>query len=335
MQRSSTAAKPHVERKYARLTIEEREAIVVWKAHGKSLREIGEMLQRDHSVISRELKRNGSKRIYWAHQADERARKRKSEAAGRERLKNEMIRGFTHEKLKLGWSPEQISGRIELEYPGQVISYEAIYQYIYHDAKELIGYLPRRHAKRRQKNLMRKAKASLIPNRISITERPEDVNQRTVFGHWEADSVVSRASKAALNILVERMSRYTKLTKLIEKTSNATRETIARRLYREKKLCRLSITYDNGTENVDHELVNQQLRTKSYFCNPYHSWEKGTVENTIGLVRRFIPKKSNFSRIPTTDISRVENLLNNRPRKCLQYKTPNEVYSQLSGALPG
>ena len=157
---------------------------------------------------------------------------------------------------------------------------------------------------------MRKAKASLIPNRISITERPAEANQRLVFGHWEADSVVSRASKAALNILVERMSRYTKLTKLIQKTSEATWETIVRQLEREKKACRLSITYDNGTENVDHGLVNQWLRTKSYFCNPYHSWEKETVENTVGLVRRFIPKKSDFSRIPTTDISRIENLIN-------------------------
>lgn len=324
-----------MERKYARLTIEEREAIVVWKACGKSLREIGKMIQRDHSVISRELKRNGSKRIYWAHQADERARKRKSKAAGRERLKNEMIRGFVHEKLKLGWSPEQIAGRIEMEHAGSAISYEAIYQYIYHNAKELIGYLPRRHPKRRQKNLMRKAKASLIPNRISITERPLEVNQRQVFGHWEADSAVSRVSKAALNILVERMSRYTRLTKLPQKSSYFTQEAIVRRLGREKKACRLSITYDNGTENVDHERVNQQLRTKSYFCNPYHSWEKGTVENTVGLVRRFIPKKSDFSRVPTTDIIHIENLLNSRPRKCLQYKTPTEVYSELSGALAG
>ncbi|PIW64747.1 MAG: IS30 family transposase [Candidatus Omnitrophica bacterium CG12_big_fil_rev_8_21_14_0_65_45_16] len=324
-----------MERKYARLTIEEREAIVVLKANGKSLREIGEMIQRDHSVISRELKRNGSKRIYWAYQANERAKKRKSEAAGRERLKNETIRGYVKEKLKLGWSPEQIAGRIDMEHPGFAISYEAIYQYIYHDAKELIGYLPRRHEKRRQRSSLRKAKASLIPNRISITERPLEVNQRTVFGHWEADSAVSRASKAALNILVERMSRYTRLTKLSEKTAALTQEALVRRLGREKKTCLLSITYDNGTENVDHELVNQQLKTKSYFCNPYHSWEKGTVENTVGLVRRFIPKKSDFSRIPITDIARVENLLNNRPRKCLQYKTPKEVYQSLSGALAG
>lgn len=324
-----------MERKFGQLTIEERERIAVLKASGKSLREIGKMIGRDHSVVSREIKRNGGKRCYWAHQANERARKRKSEAAERDRLKNEMIRGYVHEKLKLGWSPEQIAGRLSMDCSGLSVSYEAIYQYIYSEAKDLIGYLPRRHVKRRQKSLIRKAKASLIPNRISITERPPDVNQRIAFGHWEADSVVSRASKAALNILVERMSRYTKLTKLIQKTSDCTWETIVRRLYREKKACRLSITYDNGTENVDHELVNRQIRTKSYFCNPYHSWEKGTVENTVGLVRRFIPKKSDFSRIPTTDIARVENLINNRPRKCLQYKTPKEVYLNLSGAVAG
>ena len=324
-----------MEKKYGQLTIEERERIAVMKARGKSSREIGKVIGRDHTVVSRELKRNGGKRCYWAHRADERARKRKSEAAERDRLKNEMICGYVREKLKLGWSPEQIAGRLSMDYSGLSVSYEAIYQYIYSDAKELIGYLPRRHEKRRQKNLMRKAKASLIPNRISIQERPLEVNQRIAFGHWEADSAVSRASKAALNILVERMSRYAKLTKLTEKTSRLTWETIVRRLYREKKACCLSITYDNGTENVDHELVNQRIRTKSYFCNPYHSWEKGTVENTVGLVRRFIPKKSDFSRIPTTDISHIENLLNNRPRKCLQYKTPKEVYLNLTGAVAG
>ena len=240
-----------------------------------------------------------------------------------------------HEKLKLGWSPEQIAGRIAFDQPLDSISHEAIYQYIYQEAKDLIGYLPRRHKKRYRMRYLRKAKRSQIPNRILITERPEEVNQRTVFGHWETDAMISRRSKAALNVLVERMSHYTRLTKLTEKSAHLTEEAIVKRLKFEKGHSRLTITYDNGSENMNHQRVNRRLRTKSYFCNPYHSWEKGTVENTIGLVRRFIPKKTDLSRIPTTDIFQIERLLNNRPRKCLQYRTPKEVYVNLSGAIAG
>lgn len=321
--------------RYAQLKIGEREQIAVLKAQGKSLREIAGVLGKDPSTVSRELKRNGMDKEYVAYRADRFAMRRKKRAARRKRLKNDLTRQYVHEKLKLGWSPEQIAGRIAMDQPMSSISHEAIYQYIYHEAKDLIGCLARRHKKRYRLCYLRKRKASLIPNRILITERPEEVNQRRVFGHWETDAMVSRASKAALNVLVERMSRYAKLTKLAKKSADLTKEAIVRRLRLEKSHSRLTITYDNGIENIHHECVNRKLRTKSYFCIPYHSWEKGTVENTIGLIRRFIPKKTDLARISTTDISQVERLLNNRPRKCLQYRTPKEVYSDLSGALPG
>jgi len=321
--------------RYAQLKIGQRERIAVLKAQGKSLREIARALGKSHATVSRELKRNGMDKEYVAYRADRFAMRRKKRAARRKRLKNDVTRRYVHEKLKLGWSPEQIAGRIAMDQPMSSISHEAIYQYIYHEAKDLIGYLARRHRKRYRMCYLRKPKASLIPNRILIIERPEEVNQRRVFGHWETDAMVSRASKAALNVLVERMSRYTKVTKLAKKSADLTKEAIVRRLRLEKSLSRLTITYDNGIENIYHECVNRKLRTKSYFCIPYHSWEKGTVENTIGLIRRFIPKKTDLSRIPTTDIHQVEKLLNDRPRKCLQYRTPKEVYSDLSGALPG
>ncbi len=215
------------------------------------------------------------------------------------------------------------------------VSHEAIYQYIYAEAEELVGYLPRRHNKRHAKGHSRKHRKSHIPNRTSISERSDNINERKEFGHWEADSIVSRASKSALNVLVERKTRYTRITKLKAKTSKQTRKAINRRLCRSHQGARLSITYDNGSENVEHEVVNAKLGTKSYFCAPYRSWEKGTVENTCGLVRRYIPKRTDIAKIPDSEIKKMERQLNNRPRKCLGFQTPTEVFGKLCGALAG
>jgi IS30 family transposase len=146
--------------------------------------------------------------------------------------------------------------------------------------------------------------------------------------------MVSRASRAALNVLVERKSRYLNLTLLPGKTSIHTRRAIVGRLSAYPKGSRRSITYDNGSENVDHCAVNRELSTRSYFCHPYRSWEKGTVENTAGLVRRFIPKKTDLGIVSELDLAEIEWALNNRPRKCLGFQTPAEVFNQLVGALP-
>lgn len=323
---------------YTHLSVFERERIVVLKGQGKSLREIAKVLEKGHSTISRELRRNRILKDefdYVAYTADQKAKSRRR--AGRSvKLKTEWIRAYVHKKLKKGWSPEQISGRIKKDTNGmQQISYEAIYQYIYTKAKDLIGFLPRRHKRRYPKNRVRKVKGSQIPNRIRIEERPLEANSRTQFGHWESDAIVSKASLAALNVLVERMSRYTKLSKLARNTARLTEQAIVRRLGLRHRRSWRTITYDNGSENTNHERINQELKIKSYFCNPYHSWEKGTIENTNGLIRRFIPKRTDIERISTTDIQKVENMLNNRPRKCLKYQTPKEVFNHLTGALQG
>jgi len=310
--------------------------IGILKAAGKSVREIARKLGRSHSTIFRELRRNAPPvrtGYYLAHKADERAKERKREAGRRERLKYHWIRRYVEINIKRGWSPEQIAGRLQLKRPDMYVSHEAIYQYIYADREELIGYLARRHKRRHIKGHSRKHRKSHIPNRISISERPEHIGQREEFGHWEADSVVSRASKSALNVLVERKARYTKITKLQGKTSRQTRKAINRRLCRHPEGGRLSITYDNGSENVEHEAINAKLGTKSYFCAPYRSWEKGTVENTCGLIRRYLPKKTDIGAIPESKIKKIERQLNNRPRKCLGFQTPAEVFDKLCGAL--
>ena len=326
-------------KRHNQLTLDEREKIAILKASGKSFREIGILIGKHASTISRELKRNSFKAFgfkgYGPARAEISARKRKSKAARRTRLKSQRIRNYVTEKLKLFWSPEQIAGRIRLDHPELSISHEAIYQYIYEENWALFPFLARKHKRRRLRFNHRGSPGHPIPGRTSISQRPEAVNQRLEFGHWEADSMVSRANSVSLHALVERKSRYLKITKILRNTSGCVHNAVIRRLSPLPKSTRLSITYDNGFENSNHLEINRELKTQSFFCNPYHSWEKGSVENANGLVRRFIPKKTDFQKIPTTEISQIENLINNRPRKCLNYQTAKEVFKNLSVAIAG
>lgn len=321
--------------KHSHLSIEERDIIAVMLAQGKSKREIGRSLGRCHSTICRETENNAppiNKGYYLAHKAHERAAVRRTESHRRVRLKNARIRSYVADKLKTGWSPEQIAGRISVENPGQRIGYEAIYQYIYEDAPELIGYLARGHRKRYPKGHSRKHRRSHIPERAPLDERPADAEERKTIGHWEGDTMVSRKSLVALQVLVERKSRYAKLTKLNRRTARDMRNAAVRRLGTLPARARLTLTLDNGSENTEHLGITRVIGTKTYFCAPFHSWEKGTVENTVGLVRRFFPKKTDLSSVSRYRIKTVESLLNNRPRKCLKYATPIEI---LSGAIAG
>lgn len=325
-------------KRYGHLSLEEREKISIFRAEGRGPSEIGRLLDRDRKTIARELVRNAPRvyqGYYLAHKAHERAKARKQSAGHREWLKGLKLQRRVEKMLKEGWSPELIAGRLKQQKRASTVSHESIYRWVYEKRPDLIGYLPRRHKKRHKKGHSRKHRKSHIPNRISLSERSEAANQREEFGHWEADAMVSRASKAAGQVLVERKSRYLKLTRVAQKTAAQTRAVINRRLARYPQGARLSITYDNGSENTEHERVNKVLGTNSYFCNPYHSWEKGTVENTIGLVRRYIPKRTDLAKLRKQDIRFVERRLNNRPRKCLGFQTPAEVFNQLRGALPG
>ena len=327
-----------MEKQHKKLSLEEREQISIFKASGKSLREIARLLGRSHSTLSRELKRNAipafKRKIYLPSKAHLIAWERKIDAGKKPRLKDQRIRDYVEQKIKLHWAPEQIAGRIPIDQQELKISHEAIYQYIYQERWDLSRFLPRKRKRRRLRFNWRKPQCK-IPQRTFINDRPEIINQRLQFGHWEADSAVSRANLVALHVLYERKSRLIKITKISRNSSDCVQRCVTRRLNPLPKPARLSITYDNGTENTDHLEINRELKTASYFCNPYHSWEKGGVENSIGLVRRFIPKKTDLQRVPTTEITRIENLLNNRPRKCLNYRTPKEVFNTLNGAIPG
>ena len=318
---------------YHQLSLIERAQIKALKLQGISLRGIGRAIGRDHSVISRELKRNHqghpSMSGYVPELADHLAKKRKKEASSRPRLKSKAIRDFVHDKLEMKWSPEQIAGVVGAYINRASISHEAIYQYIYSEHRDGIALLARSHKQRYSRKFLRKRRCPSIKNRIDIEDRPEAINNREVFGHWESDSIVSQSGKSAINVIYERMSRKVFINKLANKTSEATKTAIIGSLSKVSQRARMSITYDNGSENYYHEKINHQLKMQSYFCKPYRSWEKGGVENTNGLIRRYIPKRTNLDDISEDMLKDIEAAINNRPRKCLNFKTAEEVFMSL------
>jgi len=313
-------------KRYAHLTKEERDMIAILNAQKVTLSGIARQLHRHKSTILRELNRNApTHRYYLSHKAQERSETRWKATHKRQRLKSYEIRKYVESRLKRGWSPEIIANRLSIDRHEERVSHESIYQYVYAERKELIFYLVRRHRKRRKKGYGRKYRQFCIPDRISILERPEIVSKRERIGDWESDTMVSMQSKVAINVLTERKSRLTLIRKLPQRTARETKSAILESLGKYPAEYRHTITYDNGPENMEHGEINKMLDMKSYFCQPYHSWEKGTVENTIGLIRRWFPKKTDLAKIGEGTIASIENWLNNRPRKCLNYQTPLEV----------
>jgi IS30 family transposase len=236
-----------------------------------------------------------------------------------------VVQRYVARQIKYGWSPELIAGRLRLVRPAEAVSHEAIYQWVYTEARQLIPYLVRAHKRRLRRGYSRRHTKAHIPGRIPIEKRPEVANERRRIGDWEADTVVSRRSKAALQVLVERKTRYVKVKKLPRRGAHEMRVGMTRTLSRYPEQVRRTITYDNGTENTDHLITNAVLGTRSYFCAPFHSWERGSVENTIGLLRREFPKGTDFAKVPDATIKKAERRLNGRPRKVLGYKTPAET----------
>lgn len=318
---------------YKHLSFEERDRIDELRHLGYTITGIALALGRSKGTISRELRRNSSQTydLYRSSRAHDRAVKRKCEAGQRPRLKNDQVVTYVRAMLSEDWSPELIAGKIGKALPKQSISHEAIYQYIYHPKtngrEELIGQLVRGHRKRKSKGIGRKERKTKIPNRVSIAERPVSADNRSRYGHWEGDSIVSRRSLWALNSLVERKSRLLFLTRIKRKTAEQTMETVIQRLQVLPVKARLTLTMDNGTENARHEDITKAIGIRCYFADPYASWQRGANEQVNGLVRRYFPKGTDLSKITDEQVAWVESRINNRPRKCLGYKTPNEVAS--------
>lgn len=326
--------------KYKHLTIEEREKIqeLLWQKF--SVREIAKALDRSPASVSREIKRNGPELMkrYTPRMANQRAMEKRKSRGRKLRLKSGFIRRYVVAGLKAGLSPEQIAGRLKLEYRLS-ISHEAIYQYIYaqvnkegrglikihrHDLRQ---YLKRRH-KYRVKQGMRKGERVFRPKGPCIDERPKEVETRKMLGHWETDSMVSRKSSVGLNTLVERKTGLVFITKIKNGTSEETKEAITQRLSTLPKDYRKTITSDNGSENALYDEAQEKLDILWFFAHPYHSWERGTNENTNGLIRWYFPKGTDFEKIPDETVQAVESALNNRPRKRLEWKTPLEAFNE-------
>ncbi len=325
---------------YKHFSIEERERIQYSLWEKRPVKDIARDLGRSASSVSREIKRNMDtlgRRRYVPRNAHERALKKRKNRGRQDRLKNDLIRGYVASHLKLRWSPEQIANRITRDIPGSGISHEAIYQYVYHQIhRQGYGYVKpgcedlraclRRRKKRRTHKGQRRCQRIFKPRGISIDERPEIINQRARVGDWEGDTVESASHKPGVNTLVERKTGLAFITKLKGRKSRDTAEAVKERMSELPREARHSLTVDNGPENQDWQTIEKEVGLKCYYANAYHSWERGTNENTNGLIRDYFPKKTDFTAIPRERIQEVECLLNTRPRKRLGWLTPTEAF---------
>ncbi|MDZ7586192.1 MAG: IS30 family transposase [Patescibacteria group bacterium] len=316
------------------LSLYEREQLAVLKAKGLSFREIGKVLKRSHVTLSREY-RNKAKygRPYIPCKAHEKARRVAISQRTKAPLKNKAIFLYVRHKLRdLNWSPEIIAGRLPLDYPGESIHFETIYRYVYNHKKtwgmKLWRYLAR-HRKRRLKKDGRKVKPVKYLRALPLVERPVEANNRQTIGHWETDNLGGKVSdQRTVSGTAERKSRYTHLALLKDKTSVTKMRRVKSKLSKLPPQFRQTLTIDNGPENAKHQLLKATFQNGIYSCQPYHSWEKGTVENMFGRVRRFIPKGTSLDTVDRRTIRTIEHWLNHTPRKCLSYRTPYEIMQQ-------
>jgi IS30 family transposase len=302
----------------------ERDKIAIWSGSGISAREIGRRLGRDHTVINRELKRNRYGDGYVAIHAQNLANKRNHQIKKKCWWQKQWLYSHVIKKLREGWSPEQISGRLKLDYGYKIISHESIYRFIYdpeNKDKKLWEYLTRKQRKR-YKKYGRKTQRTRIPNRVSIHTRGKRIDNRKQFGHWESDSIIGQQTKSkVIHTEVERKTRY--LSAVIINSKSAT-DTIDAQKKIFTRLPAKTVTMDNGTEFVKHEELNK-MNIKTFFADPYCSGQRGTNENTNGLIRRYLPKKTNFKNLTQEDLDDIVWEINNRPRKVLQFSTPFEA----------
>ena len=317
---------------YKQLAREQRYQIYALMKEGHNQTQIAANLACHKSTISRELRRNRGLKGYRPYQADELAYDRQC-AAYRSRIAWETWQEVER-LLRQQWSPEQIAGRLKLEQQ-PTVSHECIYLYVY--AEKRRGGTLHRHLRSQKKQRKRYSgyiRRGQIPNRTSIDQRPQIVASKSRFGDWEADTIVGARHKGGILSAVERKSKLTRLRKLATKGAAEMKDNTIELLSPLAAKVH-TITVDNGKEFCEHELIAARLQARIYFAHPYASWERGLNENTNGLVRQYFPKKYDFARFTNADLQRVEDLLNNRPRKTLGYRTPNEVFfKQRSVALP-
>lgn len=324
-----------IRKKNSRLTHKERVQIETLLNENKSKAYIAKTLNRARSTITREIAKlvtNPTEKYdadlsHWCAKDDYLNKRNLDKISTYKPLKF-----FVYKGLLSNWTPEQISGRIKELYPNDPImsiSHEAIYRHIYTRPqaslnKKLIKLLVRKKTRRIQPK-KRRGTGSKILNQVSIDNRPKHILLRKEIGHWEGDLMIGKDHKSAIGTIVERKSRYTLIIKLKGRNSTEVAKMFSKYLNQLNPLFKKTMTYDNGIEMARHEIITKKTGMKIYFAHPYSSWQRGTNENTNGLIRRYLPKGTDFNEIDKKTIQIIQNKLNNRPRKIIGYKTPKEI----------
>ncbi len=329
------------QRPYTRLKDFERESISKGISSGKTAAHIARSLDRPISAVTREIARNGGRDSYRAFRAEKKSWRRSSSRKKGKSLisKHEALRKYVIVGLIKKWSPVEIVSRMKAEYPSDMtmrISHEAIYQYIYVLPR---GYLKetlikslrqervyRRKQKKDSKDIETRGK---IANMLSIEERPAEVADRSVPGHWEGDLILGKNKRSALGTLVERTTRYTILVPLKAKDATSVRKAFAQEFKKIPSELKRSLTYDQGKEMSEHKRFTIDTGITVFFAHPSSPWERGTNENTNGLIRQYFPKGTDFTLVPTREVKRVQRSLNDRPRAVLDYLKPDEVINNV------
>jgi IS30 family transposase len=327
---------------YTHVSLGERYVIYHLTLYGLSRREIGRRLGRHHSTIGRELTRNGpchEGAVYVHDVAQDRAAARRRRVRHRRRGDHGRLRRYVVSRLRRDWSPEQVAGRLRRDHPADTqmrISAETIYQWIYHDAAgggDLFRHLRRRHRRRRKQGGYGTGRG-LIPGRVAIAERPAIVACRARIGDWEGDTLEGARGKGGIASLVERKSRYLLAAPLTDKSATTLAAQAIGAFRKIPRRARKTLTVDNGKEFARFKLIEARTGLAVFFADPYAAWQRGTNENTNGLLRQYFPKRSDLRALTHDELAQALQKLNHRPRKGLGYQSPHEViFTALRGAL--
>jgi transposase, IS30 family len=308
------------------LTVVERQVLHRLLTTGSKPADTAKVLGRSRSTISRELERNRSPNGYDPQEAQSLAESRRRKPRRRAKLEDPQVHDDVEQKLKQRWSPDQIAGRLRTQYPQQPqrwLSHQTIYNWINRRRPQWKSLLRRGGRPIQRRGALRDV--------VRITGRPDVINRRRRFGDWEGDTIVGKGRRSALVTLVERKSGYALIGRADDMTAATTTRVTRRRMADLPACWRRSITFDNGKEFMDYRQIADPLGLEVYFALPYRSWQRGTSENTNGLLRQFFPKRTDFTRISHQAVARAERLLNERPRKRLGYRTPAEVFARHHG----
>lgn len=328
---------------YTHFTEKERYVISHMKLAGFSLRAIGRRLGRNHTSVMREITRNrptyADDAVYWYYATQPISEERRHQARSHHRLNNLPLVKYVRAKLKLDWPPEAIAARLKIDFLNNEqmrISHETIYRWVYQDASQsgdLHKHLRRRHKKRRRQKRYGSGRR-FIPGRVSIDQRPAIVGSRERFGDWEGDTVEGAKGTGGIATHVERKSRYLVAAKLADKKAATMNAQSIKFFWKIPQVMRQTLTVDNGKEFSQFKELESKTGLKVYFADPYAAWQRGTNENTNGLLRHYFPKGINFQTVSEEELDQIVKKVNHRPRKCLDYRTPHEVFNQASrGAL--